>query len=221
MAIRLPRGLNINQPHGTVYFSNDNMNIDAGHCSLTGLETPKASYNAAKFGAFVGGPLNIPKIFNGGNKWFFFAGWNGSRGSTAFLTNIDRFTWPPALLGNSPARPTKRRITRARRYASPQPASKTASIGQANVINPTMISPSAQALLQYIPLPNLNTPTQNFHFVTNDNNNTDAVSFRLIPVHEIHLPFGPPQGDAREAQAVDAESGGGGRRARRTTSTSA
>jgi hypothetical protein len=84
IAIRLPRGLNVNQPHGTVYFSNDNADLDAKAFSLTGLETPKASYNAAKFGAFVGGPLNIPKIFNGGNKWFFFAGWNGSRGSTPF-----------------------------------------------------------------------------------------------------------------------------------------
>src|SRR5216110_3905424 len=52
--------------------------------SLTGIESPKADYNQARFGVNVGGPLNIQKNFNGGNKWFFFGGWNGSRGSNPY-----------------------------------------------------------------------------------------------------------------------------------------
>src|SRR5437762_12349310 len=77
----MPKGFNINQPHGVMYFSNDNAGLDARPYSLTGIQSPKADYNQARFGVNVGGPLNIPKIFNGGNKWFFFGGWNGSRGS--------------------------------------------------------------------------------------------------------------------------------------------
>ena len=65
--------------------------------SLTGIESPKASYNFARFGANVGGPLNIPKIFNGGNKWFFFGGWNGSRGSTPY----DSFSTVPTVAERS------------------------------------------------------------------------------------------------------------------------
>ena len=80
MIARLPRNFNINQPHGMLYISDDTSGLDATSYSLTGLATPKASYNQARFGSFLGGPLNIPKIFHGGDKWFFFAGWNGSRG---------------------------------------------------------------------------------------------------------------------------------------------
>ena len=81
---RMGRNFNINQPHGFLYFQDDNSAFDARPYSLTGIATDKASYNQARFGANIGGPLNIPKIFNGGNNWFFFAGWNGSRGSTPY-----------------------------------------------------------------------------------------------------------------------------------------
>src|SRR5712664_4271393 len=81
---RMPKGFNINQPHGILYFSDDNAGLDARPYSLTGMELPQADYNQSRFGANVGGPLNIPKVFNGGNKWFFFGGWNGSRGSSPY-----------------------------------------------------------------------------------------------------------------------------------------
>src|SRR5437763_3841956 len=74
---RMPRGFNINQPHGVLYYTDDNSGLDARPYSLTGVPAPQASYNQARFGANVGGPLKIPKVFNGGNKWFFFGGWNG------------------------------------------------------------------------------------------------------------------------------------------------
>ncbi len=93
MISRLPRNFNINQPHGMLYISDDASALDATSYSLTGLATPKASYNQSRFGSFLGGPLNIPKIFNGGNKWFFFAGWNGSHGSTPY----DAFSTVPTL----------------------------------------------------------------------------------------------------------------------------
>jgi hypothetical protein len=90
---RMPKGFNTNQPHGVLYFSDNNAALDARSYSLTGIESPKADYNQARFGINIGGPLNIPKIFNGGNKWFFFAGWNGSRGSSPY----DAFSTVPML----------------------------------------------------------------------------------------------------------------------------
>src|SRR6266404_1917237 len=97
MISRLPRNFNINQPHGMLYVSDDAGSLDAKPYSLTGMETPKAGYNLPRFGAFLGGPLNIPKIFNGGNKWFFFAGWNGNRGSSPY----DAFSTVPTLAERS------------------------------------------------------------------------------------------------------------------------
>ena len=84
IAIRLPRGLNINQPHGFLYFSNDNARPRRQGLFAHRPRNAEGQLQFRAFGAIVGGPLNIPKIFNGGNKWFFFAGWNGSRGSTPF-----------------------------------------------------------------------------------------------------------------------------------------
>ena len=208
IAIRLPRGLNINQPHGFVYFSDDDASFDAKPYSLTGMNEPKANYNFARFGANVGGPLNIPKIFNGGSKWFFFAGWNGSRGSTPY----DSYSTVPTLAERAGD-------FSAATYKDGSPVQifdattgeQLSYKGQANVINPALISPAAAALLQYIPLPNVNTPTQNFHYVTNDNSNTDAVSLRLIHNFASTPSFGPFGGGGPGGGGGGR--GGGGRRA--------
>ncbi|HXN54104.1 MAG TPA: carboxypeptidase regulatory-like domain-containing protein [Candidatus Acidoferrum sp.] len=177
MISRLPRNFNINQPHGMFYVSDDAAALDAKSYSLKGLETAKASYNLPRFGAFLGGPLNIPKIFNGGNKWFFFAGWNANRGSTPY----DAFSTVPTLAERSGdfSAATYRDGSPAQIF-NPSTRQQFQSNGRLNVIDPSLISPAAKALLAYIPLPNLNTTTQNFHYVTSDSSSSDSVNFRLI-----------------------------------------
>ena len=180
---RLPRGFNINQPHGLLYFSDDTSGLDAKPFSLTGLELPKADYNQARFGANVGGPLNIPKIFNGGNKWFFFAGWNGSRGSNpydAFSTVPTTTPTADELNGNfsqatyNDGKPVE--------IFNPVTGQQYQFNGQLNVIDPALISSAAKSLLQYIPAPNIATTAsgQNFHYVTSAASNSDTVILRLI-----------------------------------------
>ena len=44
-----------------------------------------------RFGASLGGPLNIPGIYKGGSKTFFFANYNGSRGNSPY----DAFSFVP------------------------------------------------------------------------------------------------------------------------------
>jgi trimeric autotransporter adhesin len=209
IAIRLPRGLNINQPHGFLYLSDNDAAFDARPYSLEGIQTPKASYNFARFGANVGGPLNIPKLFNGGNKWFFFGGWNGSRGSTPY----DSYSTVPTLAersGDFSAATYKDRSPV--QIFDPTTHLALSFNGQANVISPAMISPAAAALLPYIPLPNLNTTTQNFHYVTNDNSDSDAVSLRLIHNFTSTPNFGPFGGGGPGGGGGGGR-GGGGRRA--------
>ena len=196
MAMRIGRGgFNLNQPHGNLYYSDDTSAMDARPYSLSGVALPKADYNQARFGAYVGGPLNIPKIFNGGNKTFFFAGWNGTRGSSGF----DSLSTVP---------------TQAERGGDfsalgapifdPSTGQQFSYNGAMNVISPSQITPQAQALLQYIPLPNLPGTTQNFHYITSSETDSDSVSLRLI--HN----FGavPAQGAAGRGRG----GGSGGRR---------
>jgi trimeric autotransporter adhesin len=177
MITRLPRNFNINQPHGMLYVSDDSGAIDAKPYSLSGLPSIKASYNLPRWGAFLGGPLKIPKIFNGGNKWFFFAGWNGNRGSTP----IDSFsTVPTAAERNGDFSAATYKDGAPVQIFNPATGQPFQFNGTPNEIDPLLISSAAKSLLAFIPLPNLNTPTQNFHYVTSGSSSTDSVNFRVI-----------------------------------------
>ena len=199
---RAARGFNVNQPHGFLYFSDDNSALDAKPYSLSGLSTPKADYNQLRFGANLGGPLNIPKILNAGNKTFFFIGWNGSRGGRPY----DAFSTVPTLAERG-----------GDFSALGSPIFNSANgqqfqfNGQANVIDPALISSQAKSLLQFIPLPNLLSTRQNFHYVVSADSTSDSFSLRLI--HN----FGavPGQGTKQPGGARGGGQGsgqGGGRR---------
>ncbi len=203
---RLGRNFNVNQPHGFLYFQDDNSALDARPYSLTGIATDKASYNTARFGANIGGPLNIPKIFNGGNKWFFFAGWNGTRGSTPY----DFFSTVPttAERGGNFSAATYNNGSPVQIF-NPATGQQFQFNGLLNTIDPADISRAAQNLLQFIPLPNIATTAsgQNFHTVTSGASASDAVNLRLI--HNFGAtPSGP-------IQLGPGGGGGGGRGGRR------
>ncbi len=176
---RMARGFNINQPHGVLYFSNDNAALDARSYSLTGIPAGKPGYNQARFGANVGGPLKIPGIFDGGGKWFFFAGWNGQRGGAPY----DTFSAVPTLderAGNF-SNATSRNGLPIQIF-DPQTGLPYQFNGVLNQIDPALISPTANALLLYIPLPNMAATAsgQNFHYVTSSASSSDALNLRIV-----------------------------------------
>ncbi len=183
------------------------LQLDATPYSITGTPTTKSDYNQAHFGANVGGPLNIPKIFNGGNKWFFFAGWNGSRGSSPY----DTFSTVPTQAerdGNfSGATYNDGTPVQIFNPATGQPYQFG---GVPNAIDPTLISSASTALVQYIPLPNIaaNSFGQNFHYVTSPDSDNDSVIFRLIHNFGSSTPQAPGGNGGR--------GGGGGGRGRRS-----
>lgn len=185
------RGFNINQPHGVLYFSDDTSALDATPYSLSGFPTAKSDYNQARFGANVGGPLNIPKIFNGGNKWFFFAGWNGSRGDIPY----DSFSRVPTLderNGNF-SEATYNDGSPVQLF-NPATGQQYQYNGVLNQMDPALISPTSKYLLQFIPIPNIPTTAQgqNFHYITSAENSSDAVSLRLV--HNLGSSSGPFMG---------------------------
>ena len=209
---RMPRGFNINQPHGVFYYTDDNSGLDARPYSLTGIPAAKADYNQARFGFNAGGPLNIPKIFHGGNKWFFFGGWNSSRGSNPY----DAFsTVPTQLERNGDFSQATYNDGKPVQIFNPQTGqqyqfsngSSTCAQPCPNVLDPALITTQAQALLNYIPLPNMapNAFGQNFHYVTSANSSSDMVMFRLV--HNFSATGGPGGGGP-----FFTTGGGGGRR---------
>jgi len=166
----------VNRPHGSVYYSVGDAALDAAPYaltdSLTGSSTDKASYIRQRFGVSLGGPLNIPKIYNGGSKTFFFLNYNGSRGSSPY----DAFSFVPTpdeRNGNFSALSGVQLINPNNGQPIPNNILQNAGLS---------IAPIAQGLLKFIPLPNVVGATPdapNFHFVTSTLNDSDDLNLRL------------------------------------------
>jgi trimeric autotransporter adhesin len=162
----------INRPRGSAYYSVADSALDSAPYALTDSPVDKAAYMRQRFGASLGGPLNIPGIYKGGSKTFFFVNYNGSRGNSPYTA----FSTVPTLAerGGDFSAVGKQLINPGN--GQPIPGNNFQNAG-------LTIDPIAQGLLQYIPLPNV-TPTstnsQNFRFVTSTLNDSDDLNVRVI-----------------------------------------
>lgn len=68
-----------NQFHGTAYDYLVNNALNANSFDNNALGAGKSPFNQNSFGADIGGPLLVPKIYNGKNKTFFFFSYEGDR----------------------------------------------------------------------------------------------------------------------------------------------
>jgi len=170
------RGFDSNRPHGSLYYGVGDSALNASPFSLTGQPTEKPAYLQNSFGGSVGGPLNIPHIYHGGSKTFYFINYNGKRAENPF----DQFSTVPTLLereGNfSQATYTSGQAVEIVNPATNAPFPCNPAC---NTIPQSSLNPVAQGLLQYIPLPNLPGSYQNFHYVTSANSDSDDLNIRL------------------------------------------
>jgi trimeric autotransporter adhesin len=200
---RFGRNFNLNQPHGFLYVQDDNADLDARPYSLNGLPLPQSDYNQLKVGAFIGTPLRIPGLFDWSKTTFITFGWYGVRGSTPY----DALSTVPTTaerVGNfSGLTENGAPIT----IYNPQTGMPFAD----NMIDPSLITAQAKALLAYIPLPNMPGTLQNYQYVTTNEANTDNISFRLI---ENFLANNGTQPNQRGGGAGGGRGGGGGGRGR-------
>ncbi len=98
-----------NALHGSGYEYLRNEKLDAGNFFAPWVDNQKVRaplrYNV--YGTTVGGPLVIPKLYNGKDKTFWYFAWEGSRRSQG---STDQFTVPDALQRagdfSRPLRPT-------------------------------------------------------------------------------------------------------------------
>ncbi|MGB8580000.1 MAG: TonB-dependent receptor [Candidatus Sulfotelmatobacter sp.] len=169
------RGFDSNRPHGSLYYGVGDSALNASPYSLTGQPTEKPPYLQNSFGGSVGGPLNIPHIYHGGGKTFYFINYNGKRAENPF----DQFSNVPTPLerqGNF-----SQTVYNSGAQAGPVPVRIFNPATNTQYANNTIpqINPAAQALLQYIPLPNLPGSYQNFHYVTSANSDSDDLNIRV------------------------------------------
>jgi hypothetical protein len=156
----------VNRLRGNIMESYTNSVFDAHPYPLNVAESPQIPSYSENFVGSVGGPLVIPKIYNGGNKTSFFVNYNLTRGKSPF----DSFATVPTLLeraGNfSEAEiPTGSGAGTVPIIYDPlsNPAGPRTPFPN-NSIPTARMDQAALGLLGYIPLPNVPGATiQNFH----------------------------------------------------------
>ena len=68
-----------NEYHGTLFEFLRNSDLDAEPFAFTQARPPNAPFRWNQFGFTLGGPIWIPKIFNGRNRLFFMSNYEGFR----------------------------------------------------------------------------------------------------------------------------------------------
>lgn len=159
--------------------------------------TDRAPYTRQTFTATAGGPVRIPGVYDGTRRTSFAVTYSGNRGDELF----DQYATVPTD------------ALRAGDFASAAAQLVDPRTGQpfpGNRIPADAISPTALALLRFIPSPTLDGPGRNFHYVTTTDSLGDSVSARVT--HN----FTPPPAGGRGAGGRGGAFGGrGGLRAGR------
>ena len=161
----------MNRLRGNISERYTNSVLDAHPYPLNVAESPQIPSYSEQLGATIGGPLVIPKIYNGGSKTSFFVNYSMTRGKSPF----DSFANVPtpdfrngnfsALLNTAVQLGTDAGGNPIYEGAIIDPTTQLVFpnniIPQGRMDNPN--SKAALGLLPYIPPPNLPGSVQNFH----------------------------------------------------------
>jgi Carboxypeptidase regulatory-like domain len=169
-----------NTVHGSLYEFFRNNNLDGRNF----FSQTRPRYQQNQFGGSLGGPVVIPKIFNGRDKLFFFAddeGFLSNKGTTENVT-LPSAAWRTGDLSSQltgqtytdPCTgliyddgqlfdPTSTRLANCVSGGTGYVRNPIMYNGQANVLNPGLISPVATSTLAIVPVPNSGT----FNYISN------------------------------------------------------
>ncbi len=167
-----------NQFHGTLFEFLRNQVMDAKTYSFV-KEVPKTPFKWNQYGYTFGGPVWIPKLYDGRNRLFFFSNWEGFR-EREDLQGI--YSVPTAAMraGNFTGITTIYDPTTRMQQSN---GTITATPFANDTIPASMINPISVKLLQFIPLPNVNTSginsnlQENNPLVINNDQITERIDF--------------------------------------------
>ena len=164
------------QIHGLIFGTLNNSVLDAKPVSLSGSDVPQPSYAQTRFGFVAGGPLVIPKVFKDPSTYFSIS-YFGTRAKNPQV-NFSTVPTSAERLGDFSqavqATGANQTVAPVRIY---NPATGTPLAG--NIIPGSMISPIAQGLLPYIPLPNTPGLINNYFYDAAVIANSDNLNGRI------------------------------------------
>ena len=161
------RNPNNNRITGSFFYTLGNSALNARPFAVNGITEPKASYAQNRFGVSAGGPLAIPKLFNL-SKVFWFVNYTGNLQRNGIDSALSEPT-AQQRLGDFSGAPT---LIYDPTTGAPFPN---------NQIPVTRISPIAQGLLTYLPLPNQTVAgtNQNYRLIAANPNDAQNLNVRL------------------------------------------
>jgi hypothetical protein len=161
------RNPNNNRITGSLFYTLGNSALNARPFAVNGIPEPKAAYSQNRFGFSAGGPLAIPKLFNW-SKVFWFVNYTG---------NLQRNGVDSALNEPTPLQRLGDFSQTSNVIYDPLSGAPFPN----NQIPANRISPIAQGLLTYLPLPNQNVAgvNQNYRLIAANPNNAQNLNLRL------------------------------------------
>src|SRR5262245_45834194 len=174
-----------NQFHGAAWEFLRNEKFDANNFfsnaapQPNGQKATRQPFKQNQFGGAFGGPVWIPKLYDGHNKTFFFADYEGLRRRTSASSSLRDV--PPMAFRNGDFSafnrkiydPRTRRLENGRVVATPFPN---------NIIPASLLNPGAVATLKLLPEPNFgaaNAQAANYLFLAAQPFNSDQYAVRL------------------------------------------
>jgi hypothetical protein len=192
-----------NDVHGTAFDYLRNTDFNANNFfnqSTPGNYQARPILRRNQFGGTVGGPITIPKLINGKDRFFFFFGYQGQR-QNSVLVGPQVTTYTPAELSGNFSQavnggPPSGLVSflQAHPYFQPNPA-----LAAQGIINPASIDPVAQAYIKnnLIPTSATGTLTPNGAALDNRDEFTIKTDFNITAADRLSITlvrFHNPQG---------------------------
>ena len=147
-----------NRFRGTLWEFNRNDALTQTYDAIGGKSETPPRLNRNQFGANIGGPVRIPKIYNGTDKTFFFFNWERGRQVSAIAAGIR--TVPIGDYRNGDFSKLTRKVNGVDTPIVLKDPLNVGIVG--NVIPKNALSPQIQTFLKFTPLPNRTGVTNNF-----------------------------------------------------------
>jgi len=169
-----------NAPHGALweFFRNDK--LDANNFFSNAASRPKAPFRQNQFGGALGGPIAIPRVYDGHDRTFFFLDYEGTRRRTAASSSFIDVAPQAFREGDFSSLPQRLYDPRGRRLG---PAGTVISdLLPNNRIPAAQISRTTSAIQAQIPGPNFGPPnarTRNYFRQQGQRLNADQFDIRV------------------------------------------
>jgi hypothetical protein len=172
-----------NEFHGTAYEFHRNAAFDANNFFNNRAGIPLGSLRRNQFGGSVGGPVILPRLYNGRNRTFFFTDYEGFREKSL---SVSSFTVPPPLERRGDFSQSFNAAGQLIRVYDPSTLRPNpAGAGMirdpfpGNVLPAQRISPIAQKFQEFYPQPTNNRLTGNLDTSGARNNRSDTMDVRI------------------------------------------